>query len=242
MTEKPSEPVAPVTFVPPEGWKKSPNTCTSRFAFEMHNTTNWYRNDGRGNGYFAPGWDNARIARRSGVLRWIGLAPAALVLGFGAVMINTQYAEQSNYAQVKSASNGVETTAVVRTVTVEHSITDSRDSPAKYHTRTTAVIRYSVSGQTVHGEIESSRHRSPAWGEDPVRYPEPAWSQGEKVMVYADPEKPERFVLLHEYSEADAGSIPRAAVITHCFTAGLMIISVVIFTVGARNMRKAREL
>lgn len=32
MTEKPSGPAAPGTFVPPEGWTKSPNVCTSRFA------------------------------------------------------------------------------------------------------------------------------------------------------------------------------------------------------------------
>lgn len=242
MTEKPSGPAATGMFVPPEGWTKSPNVCTSRFASEMHNTTNWYRNDGLGNGYFAPGWDNARIARRTGVLRWIGLALAVLFLGLGAVMINSQYAEQSNYEQIKSASNGVETTAVVGTVRVEHSITDSRDSPPKYHTRTTASIRYSINGHTAHGDIESSRGRSRAWGEEPVRYPEPAWSQGEKVMVYADPEKPERFVLFHEYKEADAGSIPRAAVLTLCFTAGLMILPVLFFIAGARNMRKAWEL
>lgn len=81
-----------------------------------------------------------------------------------------------------------------------------------------------------------------AWGEEKIRYPEPVWSKGQKVMVYADPEKPERFVLFQESSEADAGSIPGAAVLILCFTAGLMILPVVFFTVGARNMRKARQL
>jgi hypothetical protein len=105
----------------------------------------------------------------------------------------------------------------------------------------TAGIRYSVNGRIAHDEIEAFRDKSRPWGEK-ISYPEPAWSQGQKVIVYADPEKPERFVPFQENSEADAASIPRAAVLILFFTGGLMIIPVVFFIVRARNVRKAREL
>ena len=51
-------------FVPPEGWTRSENRSTSRFAFEMSNTTRYYTNEGSGTGYFASGWTAGRPARK----------------------------------------------------------------------------------------------------------------------------------------------------------------------------------
>lgn len=232
-------PAAGPTFVPPPGWLKSTNTTTSRFAFEISNTTNWYRNDGQGNGYFAPGWDNERIARRAGVFRWIALALAAVILGLGAVQFTLQYGEQTRYTQIKGG--GVETIALVGPVTVEHSSSRSRQSSRKYITRTTARISYVVDGRTLHGDITASRSMFRPLGSE-VRYPEPAWSTGQHVILYADPVRPEHFVVFQEYKEEDADSIPRGAVFVMIFTGFVLLLPVVLFIAGTRNVREARKL
>ncbi|MFB9072246.1 DUF3592 domain-containing protein [Citricoccus parietis] len=230
----------PAPFTPPEGWTKSPRHSTSRFAFEMSNTTGWYRNDGQGNGYFAPGWDSERIARRTGVFRWIAAALAAVILIGGAVLAAAQYGGQLEYSQLRAG--GIETTGVVvDPVTVEHSTRRPRDSGRKYTTRTTAPLEYTVNGKVMQGEVtESSTETSSIWST--AEYPDPAWTPGEELQIYADPEKPERFVLVHEYKEADADSLPRGVTIVLIITGVLLILPLVLFIAGARNVREARKL
>lgn len=219
---------------PPEGWTPSPNRSTSRFAFEISRTTKWYFNDGKGNGYFAPGWDGERIARRAGLLAWIGALVAAIILGVGAFPLNEELLEQRNYTQLKS--EGVLVPATVGTVTVEHSARSSRNSGWKHITETTAGIEYTAGGRTIRAQIYNRSHNSNG------EYPAPAWRRGEVVKVYADPGNPERFVLFHEYRDADAGSTPRGAFLIFAFTGLALIVPVLLMVVGVRNARAARRL
>ncbi|WP_169990933.1 DUF3592 domain-containing protein [Crystallibacter degradans] len=205
-------------------------------AFELSKTTSWYRNDGRGNGYFAPGWDSERIARRTGVFRWIGLALAVAILAIGAFNFNLQYSEQGDYTQLKT--NGVLLPATVGPVAVGHS-TDrysiGGQSGWDYITETSAAIEYRIDGQTLQGEINDHRQRK-------KDYPEPAWTQGETVQVYVDPNEHERFVLFDEYMEEDAHSFPRGALFVLIFTGIVLILPAVLFIAGMRNVRTARKL
>ncbi|REE04226.1 DUF3592 domain-containing protein [Citricoccus muralis] len=225
-------------FVPPEGWTRSPNVSTSRFAFEMSNTTRWYTNDGQGNGYFAPDWDSERIARRTGAFRWIAVALAMIMIAGGAILASAQYGEQIEYNQLKST--GVQTTGVVGPVTVEHTSEQVRRSGRSYTTRSTSTLDYTVGGQEMREEITASS--STKIRRSPDRYPEPAWTQGQELRIYADPEEPERFVLVHEYKEADADSLPRGVIIIMIITGVLLILPLVLFHAGARNVREARKL
>lgn len=210
VSQLPIEDASRQVFVPPQGWTRSPCVSRSRFAFEMSNTTKWYVNDGQGNGYFAPGWDNQRIARRTGILRWIALGLATLILGVGCVHLTLEYGEQIHYNRLKSG--GIETTGVVGRVSVEHSTHVSRDSGRRYITQTTATLDYPVHGQVLHGEISTF---SSAWNSfgSTARYPDPAWAPGELLTVYVDPVNPGRFVLFNEFMEAGAG--PSTAADTH---------------------------
>jgi hypothetical protein len=206
-------------------------------AFEISRTTKWYVNDGKGTGYFAPGWDSERIARRMQIFIWIGVALAGIVLGLGGYHIHQQYAEQINYTQLKN--DGALVPATVQSVAVKHS-TD-RYSPTgaqngwDYITETSATIEYVVDGRTLQGEINDHDHQK-------KDFPAPAWSPGETVQMYADPDSPERFVLLHEYMEEDAGSMPRAAILILAFTGGVLIIPAVFIIFGTRKVREARKL
>jgi hypothetical protein len=205
----------------------------------MSNTTKWYVNDGQGNGYFAPGWDNQRIARRTGILRWIALGLATLILGVGGVHLTLEYGEQIHYNRLKSG--GIETTGIVGPVTVEHSTRVPRQSGRKYITQTTATVDYLVHGQVMHGEISASSSASSSFGST-ARYPDPAWTQGQRLTVYVDPANPERFVLFHEYKEADAQGMPRGAMLVLIFTAGSLLVPLALFWGGVRNVREARKL
>lgn len=204
----------------------------------MSNTTRWYTNDGQGNGYFAPGWDSERIARRTGVFRWIAVALAAVILVGGAILAAMQYGDQLEYTQLKSS--GVETTGVVGPVTVEHTSEQRRRSSRSYTTQSTSFLDYVINGQEMREEITDST--STSLRRSPDRYPEPAWTQGQELMIYADPEKPERFVLVHEYKEADADSLPRGVTIALIITGVLLLLPLVLFIAGARNVREARKL
>ena len=205
----------------------------------MSNTTNWYVNDGHGNGYFAPGWDNRRIARRTGVFRWIGLALAVVILGMGGVHFTLQYGEQIRYNHLKSV--GVHTTGVVGPVTVEHSTRKPRQAAWRYTTQTTAALEYVVRDQVMHGEIANSRSDSGSFGAR-GQYPDPAWTQGQVLRVYADPANPERFVLFDEVKETDAQGLPRGAVLVLIFTAVTLLVPLALFLAGVRNVREARKL
>ncbi len=203
----------------------------------MSNTTRWYTNDGQGNGYFAPGWDSERIARRTGVFRWIAVALAAVILVGGAILA-MQYGDQLEYTQLKSS--GVETTGVVGPVTVEHTSEQRRRSSQSYTTQSTSFLDYVINGQEMREEITDST--STSLRRSPDRYPEPAWTEGQEITIYADPEKPERFVLVHEYKEADADSLPRGVTIALIITGVLLLLPLVLFIAGARNVREARKL
>lgn len=204
----------------------------------MSNTTGWYRNDGQGNGYFAPGWDSERIARRTGVLRWIAVALAVIMIAGGTILASVQYGEQIEYNHLKST--GVQTTGVVGPVTVEHTSEQTRRSSRSYTTRSTSVVEYAVGGQEMREEITASS--STRIRRSPDQYPEPAWTQGQELALYTDPEKPERFVLVHEYKEADADSLPRGVIIIVIITGVLLLLPLALFLAGMRNVREARKL
>jgi len=205
----------------------------------MSRTTTWYVNDGHGTGYFAPGWDNQRIARRTGVFRWIGLALAAVILGIGGLHFTLQYNEQIRYNDLKSS--GVRTTGVVGPITVEHSTRRPRGQEWKYSTQTTAPLEYVVRNQVLHGEITHSREIS-SYVLPQGQYPDPAWTQGQVLAVYADPADPERFVLVDEIKETDAQGLPRGAVLVLIFTAVPLLVALALFLAGMRNVREARKL
>ena len=205
----------------------------------MSRTTKWYVNDGHGTGYFAPGWDNRRIARRTGVFCWIGLALAAVILGIGGVHFTLQYGEQIRYNDLKSS--GVHTTGVVGPVSVEHSTRRPRRAEVKYSTQTTATLEYVVRDQVLHGEITHSREVSSSFLPQ-GHYPDPAWTQGQVLTVYADPADPERFVLVEEYMETGAQGLPRGAMLVLIFTAVPLLVPLALFLAGVRNVREARRL
>lgn len=229
----------PTPFVPPDGWTRSPNKSTSRFAFEISRTTRWYVNDGNGTGYFAPGWNGERIAQRAGILRWVGIGLALLILVFPAVHLPTQYSEQFRYNRLKSV--GVETTAVVKSVTAENFTVSRRKSSTTYVTETTALVAYTVNGQLGEAQI-NDRAQDQSNLSFQGEYPAPAWKKGESVKGYADPEDPGQFVAFDSIKEADSDSMPRGAILTLCFTALFLALPAVLIIAGSRNVRRAREL
>lgn len=229
----------PVHFAPPEGWTRSANRSTSRFAFEISRTTNWYRNDGQGTGYFAPGWNAERIAKRAGILRWVGIGLALAILLFPAIHLPIQYSEQFHYNHLKSV--GVETTATVESVDVEKFMDRTRGTSAKYVTETLALVGYTVNGQQAEARINARSHdRSNVTSRG--EYPPPAWQKGDRVAGYADPDNPGDFVRIDAAKEEDAGSMPRGAVVILCFTALFLLLPAVLIIFGSKNVRRAREL
>ncbi|XAS63029.1 hypothetical protein ACOM2C_06180 [Pseudarthrobacter sp. So.54] len=199
----------------------------------------WERTpDGKGAGYFAPGWDGERIARRAGIIGWIGAALAVIVLGVGAFHVSQEFSEQRNYTQMKT--EGIPVPATVRTVTVERSKELSGSAPGNssgwdYITETTAAIEYTVKGRTIQAQINNRRHEM-------NKYPAAAWRRGEVVSLYTDACNPEQFILFHEYREEDAGSTPRTAFLILAFTGGILIVPAVLIIAGIRNVHAARRL
>lgn len=228
-----------VPFVPPEGWTRSVNRSTSRFAFEISRTTNWYRNDGQGTGYFAPGWNAERIAKRMGIWRWAGIGLALVMLLFPAIHLPIQYSEQFHYNHLKSV--GVETTARVDSVEVEKFTERTRKTPTKFVTKTTAVVSYKVNGQPAEAQISDRSLDQNNFTSVGV-YPPPAWKKGDRVTGYADPANPGDFVKVDSVKEADSDSMPRGAILTLCFTALFLVLPAVLIVAGTKNIRRAREL
>ncbi|MFC8302902.1 DUF3592 domain-containing protein [Specibacter sp. NPDC057265] len=239
LRDQAREQSAATPFLPPEGWTRSPRKSTSRFAFEMSRTTNWYRNDGQGTGYFAPGWNSERIAKRAGILRWVGLGLAVLVLVFPAVFLPAQYAEQFRYNHLKS--QGVVTSAVVQSVEVEKFVEHRRKTAAKYVTETTAVVAYPVNGQMAEAQIKD-RDQEQSNLTSSAQHPPPAWKSGDTVQGYADPKNPGDFAVIDRIKEADSDSLPRGAILTLCFTALFLALPVVLIIAGSRNVKRARQL
>lgn len=247
---KTSQTVAPedeegAIFEPPAGWRRSDQRTSSKFAFEISNTTNWYRNDGYGNGYFAPGWDKDRIARRTGVFRWIGLGLVAVIVLVGAVAFMGQFEEQRNYDRL--SSEGVPNVGVIGPVTAEYSSRRAREGSRQYTTTTSASITYEHRSEKVKGRIEHSQTRtrdflSTSKVASSDQYPEPFWREGETVELYYDPAHSEDFVLKHEYKEIDAERMPRGAWLVLIFTGVFLVVPVLFIIVGLKNVRRAREL
>ena len=232
-------------FTPPQGWRRSEQQTMSKFAFEMSNTTNWYRNDGQGNGYFAPGWDKERIARRTGIFRWIGLALAAIIIGIGATAYTAQFSEQRHYDRLKSA--GVQSVGVIGPIAVEHSSRRAREGSRQYTTTTSAPLTFKHHGAAIEGWVEHKQTRtrdffSTSQVASSTQYPEPFWHEGDTVGLYYDPERPEDFVLHHDYKEADAGAMPRGALLVLIFAGVFLIIPILFIVVGVRNVRRSKEL
>ncbi len=232
-------------FTVPPGWRRSEQQTTSKFAFEMSNTTNWYRNDGHGNGYFAPGWDRERIARRTGIFRWIGAGIAVVILVIGAVAYTGQYSEQRTYDRLKS--EGVPGVGVIGQVTVEHSTRRARQGSRNYTTTTSATVAYQHRDSTLKGQIQQKQSRtrdflSTSQVDSSNQYPKPFWQEGEMVDLYYDPDRPQEFVLQHIYKEADSDQMPRGALLVLIFTGVFLIVPVLFMIVGIRNVRRAKEL
>lgn len=232
-------------FEPPAGWRRSEQQTSSKFAFEISNTTNWYRNDGYGNGYFAPGWDKNRIARRTGVFRWIGLGLVVIITLVGVVAFMGQFEEQRNYDRLRS--EGVPSIGIIGPVAVEHSSRRAREGSRQYTTTTSASITYMHNNGTVEGRVEHSQVRtrdflSTSKVASSDQYPEPFWREGDIVELYHDRDHPEDFVLQHVYKEIDAGRMPRGALLVLIFTGVFLVVPVLFIVVGARNVRRAREL
>lgn len=227
-----------VPFVPPEGWTRSANRSTSRFAFEMSNTTRYYTNDGRGTGYFAPGWNAERLARKTGVFRHIALVLAALIVAGSALWIQHAYDTQDDYAWLEA--NGTATTAVVGDVAVEHE-TDryhyrNSSSGWDYITTTTAQISYPAQGSEAEGTIQETRTQKKS-------FPEPEWSTGDKVRLYVDPQDAAHFVLFDETRERDLPrGTPLEVKIALVVTAVLLVLPLFLYLAGRRNVREARKL
>jgi hypothetical protein len=225
-------------FLPPEGWTRSANRSTSRFAFEMSNTTRYYTNDGRGTGYFAPGWNAERLARKTGIFRHIALVLAALIVAGSAFWIQHAYDTQDDYAWLEA--KGVATTAVVGDVTVEHE-TDryhyrNSSSGWDYITTTTAQISYAAQGGGAEGTIEETRTQKKS-------FPDPEWSSGESVRLYVDPQDAAHFVLFDETRERDLSEgTPLEVKIALVVTAVLLILPLFLYLAGRRNVREARKL
>lgn len=233
------------TYVPPAGWRRSEKQTTSKFAFEMSNTTNWYRNDGHGNGYFAPGWDNERIARRTGIFRWIGVAVAVIIVIIGAIAYTAQYAEQRTYDRLRA--EGIPTIGTIGQVTVEHSSRRARQGSRQYTTTTNATISYHHQNLLLEENVQHTQTRtrdflSSTQVASSDQYPGPFWQEGQSVAIYYNPARPTQFVLQHTYKEADTGQMPRGALLVLVFTGVFLIVPVLLIFVGMRNVRRAREL
>ena len=232
-------------FEPSAGWRRSEQQTSSKFAFEMSNTTNWYRNDGYGNGYFALGWDKDRIARRTGVFRWIGLGLAVVIVFVGAVAFMGQFEEQRNYDRLRS--EGVSAIGIIGPVAVEHSSRRAREGSRQYTTTTSAFITYEHSSEKIEGRVEHTQTRtrdflSTSKVASSDQYPKPFWREGDAVELYFDPAHPEDFVLQHAYKELDAGRMPRGALLVLIFTGVFLIVPMLFIVVGVKNVRRAREL
>lgn len=225
-------------FVPPEGWTRSENRSTSRFAVEISNTTRYYTNDGSGTGYFAPGWTAERLARKTGVFRQIALILAVLIVAGGGFWIHHAYETRDEYAWLEA--NGVETTATVDEVTVEHE-TDRyhyRNSSAgwDYITRTSAQISYAADGGQAEGTVTESRTQKKS-------FPEPEWTTGESLKLYVDPQDATRFALFDESREQDLfRDVPLEVKIALVVTGVLLILPLFLYIMGRRNVREARKL
>lgn len=232
-------------FTPPPGWRKSEKKSTSNFAFEMSRTTSWYANDGQGNGYFAPGWDSERIARRTGVFVWIGLVMAVLIIIGGSVLFFSQYSEQRAYDRLKT--EGIQTTGTVTDIQVEHSTYRGREGRRSYTTITSATVHYAVDGQEYSSPIEDRRSgfrkfTETSYVRSPENYPDPSWAEGQSVSILADRENPRDVVLHKPYLERDTGKMPVGGWIAIIATGALLIIPALFIRAGIVNMRKAREL
>ena len=225
-------------FVPPEGWTRSENRSTSRFAFEMSNTTRYYTNDGSGIGYFAPGWSAERLARKTGIFRQIALVLALLIVAGGGFWIHHAYETRDEYAWLEA--NGIETRATVNEVTVKHE-TDRyhyRNSSDgwDYVTRTSAQISYEADDGVAKGTITESRTQKNS-------FPEPEWTTGESLQLYVDPQNGSRFVLFDESRERDLfRDVPLEVKIALVVTGVLLLLPLFLYIMGRRNVREARKL
>lgn len=232
-------------FVPPTGWRRSEQQTTSKFAFEMSNTTNWYRNDGHGNGYFAPGWDNERIARRTGIFRWIGVSVAVVIVVIGAIAYTAQYDQQRTYDRLRA--EGIPNVGTIGQVTVEHSSRRARQGSRQYTTTTNATISYYHQNVLIEEDVQQKQSRtrdflSSTEVASSNQYPKPFWQEGQSVALYYNPDRPAEFVLQHTYKETDAGQMPRGAILVLIFTGVFLIVPVLLILGGMRNVRRAREL
>lgn len=224
----------PDSFQVPEGWTRSPNRNTSRYALEVaygrHAWRGVYLNDGHGNGYFAPGWDGRRLARN---MRWVQRIVTAIAVA--SVLFFTGWAVldyRSNVEYYRLADVGVTAEAAVGAVEVEHRYSSSKRSH-RYLTRTTAEIRYLLDGQVYSGVITERTT-------DSRDYPEPEWVTGESVLLYTDPGDPETFVVYDAYLE-DRGN-PVTGGLIFLIVMGVVISSLfVLIALVARSSRRKAE-
>lgn len=201
-------------------------------AYGRHAWRGVYLNDGRGNGYFAPGWDGRRLARNMRRVQRILTALTVAVALFFTGWVVREYQNNINYYRL--AKSGVAATAVVGAVGVEHSYRAGR-STNRYVTETTAEVRYQVDGQVYDGVLEDRM----SYGDS---YPEPEWATGESVLLYTEPGEPESFVEYDAYLEDRDGPFTGAMVFLAAIGSLLVSVFATVALVARSSRRKAEAL
>lgn len=238
ITVDPGDGTPPRTFELPEGWTRSPNRNTSSYAMQVafgkHAWRGVYLNDGRGNGYFAPGWSGRRLARNMRIIQRIAAAATIVLvlflLGFTGLQI------RGNAEYYRLASEGIETEATVTSVQVErsHRVGLNGRSPS-YTTRTAAEVIYPAEGRTHAATLREKATRS-------TGYPEPEWAAGERVRIYADRADPGHVVPFSSFLDGRSGPVNSTFWFIAVGGLGLTAVPGTIWLVARNARRKAEAL
>lgn len=239
MRIDPGDGTEPCIFDLPEGWTRSPNHNTSKYAmnvaFGKHAWRGVYLNDGRGNGYFAPGWNGRRLGRNMRIVQRIAgaafLATVLFFLGWAAVEA------RNNAEYYRLAAEGIETEAAVHAVEVQRTFSAGvgRGSSRKYTTETTADITYSVNG-SAHSTVLREKHTYPS------EYPDPEWFEGERVRIYVDPQDPQHVRPFSEFLDARATPVNETFWFMGVGGAAVSAVPAIIYAVARNARRKAEAL
>ena len=203
-------------------------------AFGKHAWRGVYLNDGKGNGYFAPGWSGRRLARSMRIVQRIARAAFIAVALFFLGWTGLEIRDNAEYYRL--AAEGIDTEATVEAVEVErsHRVGLNGRSPS-YTTRTTAEITYTAEGRVHDAVLEQKLSYS-------TDYPEPEWAEGERVRIYADPESPGHVVPFSTF--LDARDSPLNSSFWFLAVGGLAIAAVpgIVWLVARGSRRKAEAL
>ena len=231
------KPPSPGSFQVPEGWTRSPNRNTGKYAMEVaygrHAWRGIYLNDGAGNGYFAPGWSGVRLARNMRVVQRVtGALTILSLLFFGGWTVKT-VVENTEYYRL--SAEGVQIQALVQSVSTETSTRHRKNSDRTYTTKTAAIVSYAVGGSSFSGTVEHRSHSKDG-------YPEPEWQPGELVELYADPAAPEKIVVLSPYLEGRTSPVNGSTWFLMIMGLAISAVPAVIYFVARSSRRKAEAL